>query len=535
MVKDLDRLPDSLRPMLREMEARLFDRGLTLQSLRRSLGIRSNRAPEQFRLALGSPPASYLAERRLETAANLLRETTAPAWQIALAVGYQGLPTFSKAFRRWSGQRPRRYRSEHTTAKPANEVTQPPARSASLDLPQIRRALAGTVETTALRPLIEQLALTYSETPLKQTLGEGFDQLLASTLKEGLLQQEASANLAEEPPFQLAHPHLFDYLSRSMAVAGRKNRHEGVRIAHLALHSVGLVRAEGSARNERLWAKAWTQLATAHRLAFHLQQAERAFQEALAHLPHLTGEEASLQRAETLGQLAGLRFDQRRLAEGLELCAQATAALDRQEEPLLRSKLACQKANILLFAGRPDEALAELTLASELLGAEEKPYLAWSIAMNQTSAYTQAGRFEQAGESLIQARSLWAGADASGDTLCQWLEARILHGKRQLEAAATGYSQAKQGFLRLEDLDRAAAVGLDLAELYLSRGEFRQVAREAKEILPVFEALGATREGFAAFRLLRTAIDRRSLSRSLLRQLGGELLGTLPPMPEPTA
>jgi len=59
---------------------------------------------------LGSPPAAYLAQRRLDHAAEVLRTTRAPGSAVADEVGYTSEAAFSRAFRRRHGMPPLRWR-----------------------------------------------------------------------------------------------------------------------------------------------------------------------------------------------------------------------------------------------------------------------------------------------------------------------------------------------------------------------------------------------------------------------------------------
>lgn len=67
-----------------------------------------------FREHFGAPPHRYLAERRLERAAHLLRTTAVPANEISLACGFESVPSFTNAFRKRFGEPPARWRTGAT-------------------------------------------------------------------------------------------------------------------------------------------------------------------------------------------------------------------------------------------------------------------------------------------------------------------------------------------------------------------------------------------------------------------------------------
>jgi len=63
-----------------------------------------------FRKAVGLPPMAYLARRRAELAAGLLRRTTIPVGEIGGMVGWPDANQFSRRFRQAYGISPREYR-----------------------------------------------------------------------------------------------------------------------------------------------------------------------------------------------------------------------------------------------------------------------------------------------------------------------------------------------------------------------------------------------------------------------------------------
>jgi AraC-like DNA-binding protein len=66
-----------------------------------------------FREAFGETPHQYLLTRRLERAAELLRNTDWPVLRICLAVGLRSLGSFTTSFSRVYGVSPAAYREAH--------------------------------------------------------------------------------------------------------------------------------------------------------------------------------------------------------------------------------------------------------------------------------------------------------------------------------------------------------------------------------------------------------------------------------------
>jgi len=64
----------------------------------------------RFVARVGMPPATYLAQVRLDAATDLLRDTALPVTLIAANVGYLSEAAFSRAFKRRYGTPPARWR-----------------------------------------------------------------------------------------------------------------------------------------------------------------------------------------------------------------------------------------------------------------------------------------------------------------------------------------------------------------------------------------------------------------------------------------
>ena len=75
-----------------------------------------------FRSHLGTTPRAYLTGLRMQTAAELLRNSTLRIGQIAERVGYGDPLAFSHAFRRVHGTSPRAFRKSQQTLPPARDA-----------------------------------------------------------------------------------------------------------------------------------------------------------------------------------------------------------------------------------------------------------------------------------------------------------------------------------------------------------------------------------------------------------------------------
>jgi AraC-like DNA-binding protein len=72
-----------------------------------------------FKRAFGETPHQYLQRRRIERAADLLRETDRPVTEVSLDVGFRSLGSFSSAFADIMGEPPSAYRDRRRGAPPA--------------------------------------------------------------------------------------------------------------------------------------------------------------------------------------------------------------------------------------------------------------------------------------------------------------------------------------------------------------------------------------------------------------------------------
>ncbi|RKH62808.1 AraC family transcriptional regulator [Corallococcus llansteffanensis] len=93
------------------MHARVAD-PWTVDMLARRVGMSRSGFAARFTELVGESPLQYLARWRIARAAELLRDTTEKVETIAGRVGYESVPAFSRAFKRWQGTGPAAFRRE---------------------------------------------------------------------------------------------------------------------------------------------------------------------------------------------------------------------------------------------------------------------------------------------------------------------------------------------------------------------------------------------------------------------------------------
>jgi AraC-like DNA-binding protein len=104
-------------------DARYFE-PLGVDDLAQAAGLSRAHFSREFRRAFGESPHAYLLTRRLERAAALLRTTDNSVAEICLAVGLQGIGSFTTSFKRAFGKTPTEYRGAFP---PASNLARVPA------------------------------------------------------------------------------------------------------------------------------------------------------------------------------------------------------------------------------------------------------------------------------------------------------------------------------------------------------------------------------------------------------------------------
>jgi AraC-like DNA-binding protein len=97
------------------IDARYRDE-LDVAALARAAHLSPAHFSREFRRAFGETPHQYLLTRRLERAAELLRNTDRSVMEICLMVGLQSVGSFTTSFGRVFGVSPTVYRATHPPA-----------------------------------------------------------------------------------------------------------------------------------------------------------------------------------------------------------------------------------------------------------------------------------------------------------------------------------------------------------------------------------------------------------------------------------
>lgn len=103
------------------------DRPWTIESLAAEVAMSRAAFARRFTRLVGEAPLAYLTRWRLNLAARRLRDTDDPIAAVAGQVGYGSEYSFSRAFTRYQGQPPGRYRRQSRAFSEAREPDPAPA------------------------------------------------------------------------------------------------------------------------------------------------------------------------------------------------------------------------------------------------------------------------------------------------------------------------------------------------------------------------------------------------------------------------
>ncbi|MEM6792868.1 MAG: helix-turn-helix domain-containing protein [Acidobacteriota bacterium] len=555
--RDHAKAPQRLKPLLAYIEEHLFDPSLDVNQLKRNCGVRDNSVPIQFHSAVGRPPHGYIEDRRLETACKLLGDSGLKIWQISELLGYSSIQVFSRAFSRWSGQRPTSYRKKARQRKEMGETAPQLEESLIARTETLRKALAGELSLDEANSLIARLRAMYPEpeksggslqpaqpaapAPVPGEI-DSVDLWDTKTTLEVLLNeevlnesqsdqiwkdlqrhtwQEQSALIRD---LRLTTPSLFHILRVRSRMVGREDPRRGVQVADLALKSLDMVdsSAVGSEELARLKAQGWAWLASARCLAGDHRGAEQAFQTSERFRPDVRT------RADIALFKASLRRDQRQFDESWQL-------LDRSAELYLEAGAEDQLTTVLISRaavrfeeGDAGAAIPFLEEAQARIDESTEGFLKLALYHNLVSAYSETGRYSQALELLPQTRELSAKYGRGYHRIrLRWLEGVILRGRGQFDQAEAALLEARESFARIEDTVAAAMVCLDLAQLYHRQNRLDDLEQLSGSMVPLFSALQQHREAFVSLQLFHRAVQEQNLNNMVVEKARRALQRTM--------
>jgi tetratricopeptide (TPR) repeat protein len=350
---------------------------------------------------------------------------------------------------------------------------------------------------------------------------EEADRLFAEL--EGLSESDQSGQVTTDTRFH--SPQFIEYL----LLAGNDARYQDPGKT-LRLTDLARAAAEASTENSSggslgladLRAKAWAHHANALRICGQAQGAEEALRKAEAYRRHGTGD--PMLRACVLERVASLRIAQRRFEEAIEQATEAGNIYRDLDKPSLLASTMVQKAIAALYGGEPYAAAAILNSAIPLVDMEDNPHLLFAALHNLVRCYVDLGRPAEALAVFTEAREIYR--DFSDPILvlrAGWHEGQILRDLGRLTEAEAVLLRVRDGFLNRDLPHDAALASLDLAEVYVRQQDFAALKEIIAAAVPVFRAIGATREILASWLQLQQVAHEEQRALAVVRDLAKQL------------
>ncbi len=554
---DRARAPQRLKPLLAYIEDNLFDATLDVNQLKRSCGVRDNSVPIQFHSAVGRPPHGYIEDRRLETACRLLADTNLKIWQISELLGYSSIQVFSRAFSRWSGQRPTQFRKKARLNQKGGHATNgtvPHKLNDKLDEhfffgPEaLRKALAGELSHVEAKALISRLLKLYpgcrsllgqssggdagdmvlaedddvgrsnvDESALEFRLkGTEIDRLQAEEILKELLRTDRNQHLRLVGDLRLSTSTLFHLLCDRSYAVGERDPEYGIHLAKLALSSVDTLARTINDNTvlTQLRGLGNAYLAHAEIAAGELADAERRLLQAEGLMGQ--GPRNDVEEGDLLIIRAALRREQNRFSEAHRLLSQARDHYQNSAEAERMIRLLVAQASLLHVESTPSAAIPYLEEAAKL--SNERNGEGHLAVLNfLLTVHTEAKNYTEAAELLPQVKQLaLAYGDNDHRIRLRWIEGVVLRELGRFTDAETAFFESYSAF-EGRSVD-AALVLLDLAELYSRQGRFADLEGLSSSIVPLFGSLQQDREALVSLRHFQQAAEERSVTRVVLEK-----------------
>lgn len=559
---DRARAPQRLKPLLAYIEDNLFDSTLDVNQLKRSCGVRDNSVPIQFHSAVGRPPHGYIEDRRLETACRLLGDTNLKIWQISELLGYSSIQVFSRAFSRWSGQRPTQFRKKarlnQQQQNQGNNGSGPRVLSTSQEKhfffgPEaLRKALAGEMSHVEAAALVSRLLQLYPacrgqldgrpgefadggdlhvaedddeghssvggsalEVRLK---GTEIDRLQAEEILKELLRTPRDQHLRLVGDLRLSTSTLFHLLCQRSLTVCESDPEYGMHLARVALSSIDTLARTLSDESvlAPLRGIGLAFLANAEVAAGQLSDAERHLMEAEAQMNR--GPRNAAEEGDLLLFRAGLRREQQRFGDAHRLLNRARELYQTDQDSARLIRLLVAQSSLLRVESTASAAVPYLEEAVSL--ADGKDGASRLRLFNHLlSTHIDARNFTEAAELMPQVRQL---ALAYGDKFhrirLRWIEGIVHRELGRFADAESALLEARSAFGDSSQAVDAALVLLDLAELYSRQGRFADLEGLGSSMVPLFGGLQDDREALVSLKDFQQAAEERSVTRVVLEK-----------------
>jgi tetratricopeptide (TPR) repeat protein len=304
-----------------------------------------------------------------------------------------------------------------------------------------------------------------------------------------------------------------------------------LRDARLAVAAAEALRADTPMARAALCdarARAWGQLANAHRVRNEFARAQSAFEKAFCWLREGSGDGAL--HALLSRQLASLHLETRQFKTALRLLTEAVAISRRLGDQRGEAIGLMQIGIVMIVSGNPDLALRPLRFSFRMLHGPQDRDLKRAALLNIIRCWIELGRPERAYTLCADVEPLMADCrDTTVMLRWEWYRGLIDRDLALLDAAETRLRRAREGFLQLNFSREVAVVSLDLAGAYLHASKVPQALQAVADAIPIFRALGVEPDLLAALIQLGTIAHQTERALAVVRKVATQVRDGIAP------
>ncbi len=219
-----------------------------------------------------------------------------------------------------------------------------------------------------------------------------------------------------------------------------------------------------------------------------------------------------LDEGRVLGMEASLRRDQGRFTEALRLLRQALQVALARERPYLHLNYGF----VLEQIGDYEDAIRALREAEQDAPRHLRVHVRFNLGVN----FCHLGQYEAAEDLLPEIARLAVESESKEhQTRVRWLAGRVAAGFGRIEEALGSFRRVQGEFIELGNTYDAALVSLELAKIYLERGETGSVKRLAREMAPVFVDVGVHHHAQEALSFFQAAAEQEAASVEMVARI----------------
>lgn len=264
--------------------------------------------------------------------------------------------------------------------------------------------------------------------------------------------------------------------------------------------------------------RAWAELGNAYRVADDISSAERAMANATAY--YRKGSRNDDLAARYLDLQASFYGHLRQFDMASEILEVVHTIHCRQGDDHLAGRALITRGLYAGYDNRPEEALRLTRAGMTLIDRERDPSLYFAAVQNVARALKNCGR-------LREARTvLWVNLqhqDTAGGRLnllkLRWLEGEINVALGEFDRAERAFVVVREGFAEANLSYKAAIVSLDLAALWLLKGQVVEARTLACEAAEVFLGLGIHREALISVEILLNCFETERVTARLIQSV----------------